>query len=204
MEPDALQQSSQSPRSRQSPTIDPGLGWTYLSREALARAKAQMDAESTGMRDELGFLTIHQRYVDLFFPGTSVLHGRARYALFVPWLFEDLAGFDDATAKRELQARECQLAGRLIEPGSQQVIGGTVFPRAASHPRRCIGMLLRLGGSCGHEVAALQHVPKCTNYCRTTVPGLTTMDNHCWRSTRRSCLYPIGRRDGGAVRSTCN
>ncbi len=134
MELDALQQSNQSPRSRQSLSILPGLGWTYLSREALARAKAQMDAESTGVRDELGFLTIHQRYADLFFPGTSVLHGRARYALFVPWLFEDLAGFDGATAKRELQARECQLAGRLIESGSQQVIGGTVFPRAASQP----------------------------------------------------------------------
>ena len=26
--------------------IEPALGWTYLSREALARAKAQMDEES--------------------------------------------------------------------------------------------------------------------------------------------------------------
>jgi hypothetical protein len=52
------------------------LGWTYLSREALARAKAQMDNESMGVRDEIGFLTIHQRYADRFFPGTSVLHIR--------------------------------------------------------------------------------------------------------------------------------
>jgi hypothetical protein len=52
-----------------------------LSRDALARAKAQMDEESMGVRDEIGFLTIHQGYADRFFPGTSVLHTRARYLL---------------------------------------------------------------------------------------------------------------------------
>lgn len=134
MELDALQHSSQSRPSRQSPSIEPSLGWTYLSRDALARAKAQMDIESYGVRDELGLLTIHQRYADLFFPGTSVLHGRARYALFVPWLFEDLAGLTGSHAKRALRARECQLAGRLIESGSRQVIGGNVYPRPASQP----------------------------------------------------------------------
>lgn len=92
---------------------EPALGWTYLSREALARAKAQMDQESMGVRDEIGFLIIHQRYADLFFPGTSVLHTRARYALFVPWLFEDLSGLIGPTAQRELQERERLLAGRL-------------------------------------------------------------------------------------------
>lgn len=40
---------------------EPALGWTFLSRDALAKAKAQMDEESMGVRDEIGFLTIHQR-----------------------------------------------------------------------------------------------------------------------------------------------
>src|SRR3546814_19603484 len=48
-------------RSRANPSVEPSLGWTYLSREALARAKAQMDEESTGVRDEIGFLTIPER-----------------------------------------------------------------------------------------------------------------------------------------------
>ena len=78
-------------RSRAVPSVEPALGWTYLSRDALARAKAQMDEESLGVRDEIGFLTIHKGYADRFFPGMSVLHTRARYLLFVPWLFEDLA-----------------------------------------------------------------------------------------------------------------
>lgn len=57
----AAQQSARSFRMRRGPPIEPTLGWTYLSREALARAKAQMDEESMGVRDEIGFLTIHQR-----------------------------------------------------------------------------------------------------------------------------------------------
>ncbi|MHA6195021.1 DUF6361 family protein [Pseudomonas wadenswilerensis] len=124
-----MPRTTRSSSSDASPGIDPALGWTYLSREMLARAKAQMDNESTGVRDELGFLTIHQRYADLFFPGTSVLHGRARYALFVPWLFEDLAG-----ASEKLQARELDLAGRLKASGDGPVIGGNVYPNPVSQP----------------------------------------------------------------------
>jgi hypothetical protein len=122
-------------RNRQRPdNIEPVLGWTYLSREALARAKAQMDEESMGVRDEVGFLTIHQRYADRFFPGTSVLHTRARYALFVPWLFEDLAGLTGPAAVRALRERERELAGRLRDVGESQVIGGRVYPKPSSQP----------------------------------------------------------------------
>lgn len=129
-----MRQSASSSRNKRAPSIEPTLGWTYLSREALARAKAQMDEESMGVRDEIGFLTIHQRYADRFFPGTSVLHTRARYALFVPWLFEDLAGMTGPAAQRALRERERQLAGRLREMGESQVIGGRVFPKPSSQP----------------------------------------------------------------------
>jgi len=110
------------------------LGWTYLSREALARAKAQMDEESMGVRDEMGFLLLHQRYADRFFPGTSVLHSRARYAFFVPWLFEDLAGRTGHEATKALSEKETELAGRLKRAGELQVIGGRVYPKPSSQP----------------------------------------------------------------------
>lgn len=115
-------------------SIEPTLGWTYLSRDELGRAKSQMDAESMGVRDEIGFLTIHQRYADHFFPGTSVLHTRARYAIFVPWLFEDLAGLTGPAAERALRERERVLAGRLRDAGESQVIGSRVFPKPSSQP----------------------------------------------------------------------
>jgi hypothetical protein len=60
-------QSTRPSRTRSGSPIEPALGWTYLSREALARARAQMDEESMGVRDEIGFLTIHQGYADRFF-----------------------------------------------------------------------------------------------------------------------------------------
>ena len=52
-------------------------------------ARKFMAADQQGVRDEIGFLTVHQRYADRFFPGTSVLHTRLRYVLFVPWLYRD-------------------------------------------------------------------------------------------------------------------
>lgn len=131
---EALRQTMRQTRTRRAPPIEPSLGWTYLSREALARAKAQMDEESLGVRDEIGFLTIHQRYADRFFPGTSVLHTRARYTLFVPWLFEDLAGMIGPAAQRALRERERLLAGRLRDAGEAQVIGSRVFPKPSSQP----------------------------------------------------------------------
>ncbi len=85
--------------------VEPSLGWSYLSRDALARAKAQMDEEFTGVRDEIGFLTINQSYADRFFPGASVLHTRARYTLIVPCLFEDLAGLSGPAASRTSRSR---------------------------------------------------------------------------------------------------
>jgi hypothetical protein len=40
-------------------------------------------------RDELGLGSIRDAFADLFFPGTTTLQTRARYFLFVPWLYHD-------------------------------------------------------------------------------------------------------------------
>lgn len=41
-------------------------------------------------RDELGLGSIRDALADLFFPGTSTLQTRARYYLFVPWIYLNL------------------------------------------------------------------------------------------------------------------
>lgn len=93
-----------------------------------------------GVRDEVGFLIIHQRYADHLFPGTSVLHTRLRYSLLVPWLYQSLRARrpppkDFAQAFIDL---EHQLTGRLQykdgEGEPDGVIGGEVYPRAISQP----------------------------------------------------------------------
>ena len=57
-----------------------------LSREEMRQVERSLANNEQDTRDEIGFLLIHQGFADRFFPGTSVLHERIRYALFVPWL----------------------------------------------------------------------------------------------------------------------
>jgi hypothetical protein len=101
-------------------------GWTYLSRIALAKAEAQLSAESQGVRDEIGFLLVHQYYADRFFPGTSVLHTRLRYVLFVPWMYQLLGqGRAKPAPEQAIQKMEGDLCRRLLkfEPHQLGIIG---------------------------------------------------------------------------------
>jgi len=110
-------------------------GWTYLSRSALRRAEHQLSGAGEGVRDEIGFLIIHQRYADYFFPGTSVLHTRIRYALFIPWIYQTL--YEEASSGRAvdlLQRAEIRLAGRLKQANKWGVIGGANHPRPTTQP----------------------------------------------------------------------
>src|ERR1700730_16736842 len=95
--------------------MKPTLGWTMLSREEMRQVERSLANSEQDTRDEIGFLLIHQGFADRFFPGTSVLHTRVRYALFVPWLFQHAAankprGSDlDSAIRRDM----IQLAIRL-------------------------------------------------------------------------------------------
>src|ERR1039458_9291916 len=93
--------------------IFPAFGWTYLSREALRDAEAQLQSSGEGMRDEIGFLLIHSRFADHFFPGTSVLQTRLRYALFVPWMYRALLERPKELRGRGAAELETRLAARL-------------------------------------------------------------------------------------------
>lgn len=115
--------------------MKPTLGWTMLSRDEMRQAERLASGEQD-TRDEIGFLLIHQGFADRFFPGTSVLHTRVRYALFVPWLFLHAAanrprGSDlDAAIRREL----IQLAIRLKKGERYDVIGGDKLGQLTSQP----------------------------------------------------------------------
>jgi hypothetical protein len=43
-----------------------------------------------GTLDELGIGTIRDAFADYFFPGTTTVQTRARYFLFVPWIYRRL------------------------------------------------------------------------------------------------------------------
>ena len=65
-------------------------GWTMPSRDAVRRAGRALESAEQGVRDEVGFLIIHDAYANRFFPGTSVQQTRLRYILFVPWIYKRL------------------------------------------------------------------------------------------------------------------
>lgn len=113
--------------------MQPSFGWVLLSRDALSRAETQLRDDITGVRDEIGFLLIHSGYANRFFPGTSVLHTRLRYALFIPWMYQDLLSSGDTKdiARRVSQA-EVRLAGRLRHLSG--AIGGQSYPESTTQP----------------------------------------------------------------------
>jgi len=115
--------------------MKPAFGWTLLSADALKRAEAHLRSDVAGVRDEIGFLALHQGYADRFFPGTSVLHTRLRYALMVPWLYQDLLKERPRGRVGELlQRKEVALAGRLKQGEPDGVIGGDSYPKPTTQP----------------------------------------------------------------------
>jgi len=110
-------------------------GWTMPSRTAIRRAEQAMDPAQQGVRDEIGFLYIHDAYANRFFPGTSVLQTRLRYALFVPWIYRRL--FNRGTKRdveQQLTREELILVARLSQVETKGVIGRTIYPRPTKQP----------------------------------------------------------------------
>jgi hypothetical protein len=118
--------------------MKPTLGWTMLSRAEMRQVERSLANSDQDTRDEIGFLLIHQAFADRFFPGTSVLHTRVSYALFVPWLYQRAAfsrrrGTDlNATIRHLL----IELAIRLKQFGGEphSVIGGDKLGQLTSQP----------------------------------------------------------------------
>ena len=70
-------------------------------------------------RDELGLGPIRDSFADLLFPGTSTIQTRARYFLFVPWMYASLEEREVGSAqiaRRGRREEEAQIGG-LLEGG---------------------------------------------------------------------------------------
>lgn len=69
--------------------------------------------------DELGIGTIRDAFSNAFFPGTSSLHTRARYLLFIPWLLAESTrrGESSDQARVALRNNEVKLIKALVHGG---------------------------------------------------------------------------------------
>jgi Family of unknown function (DUF6361) len=87
--------------------------WLDYSEQDRRQMLAVIDRfRETESRDELGFNAIASAVSDMFFPGTSTLQTRARYFLFVPWIYRMLE--EERVRPNEVTWRLRQLEIRLI------------------------------------------------------------------------------------------
>jgi hypothetical protein len=87
------------------------LGWldfTDSDRDRALQVIAALGEHDTV--DELGLGNIRDALSDELFPGTSVLHTRARYHFFIPWLYLDLERRRVPSAEVASKARSAELA----------------------------------------------------------------------------------------------
>ncbi len=127
--------------SRRFSVATPQLGWVYLDRDALAAARSSLEGTFQGVRDELGLGAIYFGYADRFFPGTSVLLTHLRYALFIPWLYNELMESRPGSPFPETELRERErLLGLALMKGIERegtnfegsgIIGHTVLKERA-------------------------------------------------------------------------
>jgi len=64
------------------------------------------------IREELGVGTVRDAFSEILFPGTSTLHTRAKYLLFIPWIFLKLERNQTRSEKIEEYSRQLEI--RLI------------------------------------------------------------------------------------------
>jgi Family of unknown function (DUF6361) len=105
------------------------IAWLDASREDQRRMREIVNLFSQAeSRDELGLGQVRDTFSDALFPGTSTLHTRARYLLFVPWCFTDAAARSGTAARAERRAAENEraLIGGLRELGATDGLIGRV------------------------------------------------------------------------------
>jgi hypothetical protein len=88
-------------------------------------------------RDELGIGTIRDSFSDYFFPGTSTVQTKARYMLFIPWIYLDLERkrISSSEIAEKARSREIRLIFSLLEGGEKEgVIGSDAKKRLKRLP----------------------------------------------------------------------
>ncbi|MBI2170314.1 MAG: hypothetical protein HYU28_12570 [Actinobacteria bacterium] len=92
------------------------VAWLDASPEEQRRVREVVQLFSQReTQDELGGRRIVVTLADALFPGTSVLHSRARYLLFIPWFCQVAA--QKRQPLKALDTLERRLIGRFIEEG---------------------------------------------------------------------------------------
>ena len=136
------------------------LAWLDYSEADQRRAREIIRLFSQpDSRDELGLGSVRDALSDTLFPGTSVLLTRARYFLFVPWLYREGAQrrYQGAQLAAWVDRQERSLIGKLRNGGdSAGLIGGVVGEQVQNLPSTIYWNSLRRFGILRHAVSPSQ------------------------------------------------
>lgn len=102
------------------------LTWLDTSEADRRQALEVIDAfRDRDTRDELGLGTIRDGLSDILFPGTTTIQTRARYFLFIPWIYRALESTKVSSSQiaRRARAQEISLIEPLRAEGQDGVIG---------------------------------------------------------------------------------
>lgn len=148
------------------------IGWVDFDETERDRAQRLMDLfREQDSRDELGLGAIRDSIADHLFPGTSTIHTRLRYMLFIPWIFDTLPSHlspRDIAAKA--RQKEIELGQALMSgaPGAVGIIGKDAGEKLKRLPSSIYWSGLeswgirQFPGSIDAYFAALPHWPKDT------------------------------------------
>lgn len=103
------------------------MAWLDQSAEQQRRVRELVKLFSQAeSRDELGIGQIRDVFSDRLFPGTSVIQTRARYFLFVPWMFtrHEKAGRSGPDVLRRVQDSERRFIAALKAAGEDRGVIG--------------------------------------------------------------------------------
>ena len=105
--------------------------FTWLAHDEAERRRLQEIVEMSreqGTLDDLGIGPVRDAFSNLLFPGTSVLHTRARYFLFVPWIYRRLEkeGASSRDAEERARRYEIRLIAGLKAGGESRGVLGAV------------------------------------------------------------------------------
>jgi hypothetical protein len=90
--------------------------FTWLAHDEAERRRMQEAIElfsEQGTLDDLGIGPVRDAFSNLLFPSTSVLQTRARYFLFIPWIYRRLE--KEGARSRDVAAGARRYEVRLID-----------------------------------------------------------------------------------------
>ena len=108
------------------------LGWLDFDAAASERVATLLRSlEEPSTLDVLGLGTIRDAFSEMLFPGTSTIHTRLRYFMFVPWIFQRLETqrVDPTDFARRLRDNETRLIACLSHLGAGEGVIGRIAGR---------------------------------------------------------------------------